>query len=458
MEENTLNKLTISGFRGIIGQDLTDKTAKTFATAFVNALKTKYKKENLSILIGRDGRESGKEIEQVLAGTLVSSGTNVTVGGILTTPAVLYLTKTLPYDGAIIITASHNPEEYNGLKFVTSDGFFADKEIIEQIKNFIKQGSFDTGNDKKGEAIFDTTLSANYIDHIISSFTKLKTKPRVIVDTVNSSGSIMAPEFLRGLGAETIALHDEPIGSFQRPPEPNPAALKELGRATLGYQMDVGFGLDPDGDRLVLVDENGIPVFEEYTLALCAKAFYKKLKKENAIESAGPLVINMSTSKTLIDVAKEYGVKTVLSPVGEPNVVKKMQQEKSMFGGEGNGGVIFRPINFCRDSFVGMALILNLMEESGKKISELVAELPKYVMLKEKVENVSNLNDKIQGLKDAFNESEVNEEDGIRFDFKDNSWVQIRASNTEPIVRIYGEAEDEDTIIKLANKAKAAIV
>lgn len=457
MQENIIDKLTVSGFRGIVGEDLTDEITAAFVKAFTNVIKSELGKESLNILVGRDGRDGGEEIEQTIVGTIVELGSNATVGGLLTTPSMLYLTKTLPYDAAIIITASHNPQEYNGMKFLDTKGQFIKKDTILKIKDLLKNSEdLDKNNNgARGEAVIDTTLKDDYINHIVSLFTKLKTKPRVIVDTVNASGSIMAPEFLRALGAETIAMNDEPIGVFARPPEPNPAALAELGRATLGYGMDVGFGLDPDGDRLVIVDENGIPVFEEYTLALTAKAFYEKLKETDTLSSAGPLVINLSTSKTVEDVAKEYGIKTMRSPVGEANVVKMMTENNSMFGGEGSGGVIFRPVNFGRDSFVGMALVLNLMEESGKKISELVAELPKYVMLKEKINGVENFKSYIPKLMDMFPDAETDQSDGVRFDFKDDSWVQVRASNTEPIVRIMGEAKYEDTIVELANKVKS---
>jgi phosphomannomutase len=456
MQDYIIDKLTISGFRGILGEALTDESVSLFALAFIQSIKERTGKEQVHILLGRDGRESGEEIEQTIANTIVNNGDDVTVGGILTTPSVLYLTKTLTFDGALIITASHNPEEYNGLKFITEDGFFATKEIIEKMKLLISENKIDLNKipETKGTAIEDLTLKDSYINHVVSAFEKSKTKPRVIIDTVNSSGSIMAPEFLRALGAEVIVINDEPVGTFGRPPEPNPAALKELGRATLGYGMDVGFGLDPDGDRLVVVDENGIVVFEEYTLALTARAFYEKISKENATPAAGPLIINGSTSRTVEDVAERYGVKTLRSPVGEANVVKKMKENNSMFGGEGSGGVIFRPINFGRDSFVGMALILNLMEESGKKISELVEELPKYVMLKEKIGGIYGFKDYIPELKNLFHSAEINEEDGIRFDFPDQSWLSVRASNTEPIVRIIGEAKDEKTIINLINRVK----
>ncbi len=456
MQEHIIDKLTVSGFRGIVGEDLTDEVVADFVTAFTSVIKSESGKDSLNILVGRDGREGGEEIEQTIVQAIVESGNNTTVGGLLTTPSMLYLTKTLPYDGAIIITASHNPQEYNGMKFLDSKGQFIKKDTILKIKDLLKNNSdLGAGSNTRGEAVMDTTLKDDYINHIVSLFTKLKTKPRVIVDTVNASGSIMAPEFLRALGAETIAMNDEPIGVFARPPEPNPAALAELGRATLGYGMDVGFGLDPDGDRLVIVDENGIPVFEEYTLALTAKAFYEKLKETDTLSSAGPLVINLSTSKTVEDVAKEYGIKTIRSPVGEANVVKMMTENNSMFGGEGSGGVIFRPVNFGRDSFVGMALILNLMEESGKKISELVADLPKYIMLKEKITGVENFKSYISKLIDLFPSAEIDQADGVRFDFADSSWIQVRASNTEPIVRIMGEAKDEDTIVNLANKVKS---
>ncbi len=464
MDQNILNKLTISGFRGIIGEILTPESVALLAQAFAITIKEKMGKNDIHLLIARDGRNSGEEIEQNLVLSLTNSGVNVTVVGIVTTPSVLYLTKTLTFDGAIIITASHNPVEYNGLKFITSDGKFASHEIIKQMKAILclpeKEliAKIDSNmGDKKSEAIIDTTLGSNYINHVISSFSKLTTKPRVMLDPVNSSGSIMGPEFLRGMGAEVITIYDDITEEFERPPEPNPAALSELGRATLGYGMDVGFGLDPDADRLVVVDENGLPVFEEYTLALCARAFYEKLKKEDVLNSAGPLVVNMSTSKTVIDVAKEYGVDSVLSPVGEANVVNKMIENNSMFGGEGSGGVIFRPVNFGRDSFVGMALILNLMEESGKKISELVAELPKYIMLKDKISGINDFKSYTQQIKSLFPDATVNEDDGLRFDFSDSSWIQVRASNTEPIVRIIGEAKEEARIVELADKVKSIL-
>lgn len=456
MQEHIIDKLTVSGFRGIIGEDVTDETVTNFVQAFSQVISNETGKNNLNILIGRDGRDGGEEIEQTIVQALIYAGHNTTVGGVLTTPSMLYLTKILPYDGAVIITASHNPQEYNGMKFLDSNGQFIKKDTILKIKELLRDNTDLTNTDSGtlGEAVMDTTLKDDYINHIVSLFTKLKTKPRVIVDTVNASGSIMAPEFLRALGAETIAMNDEPIGIFARAPEPNPAALSELGRATLGYGMDVGFGLDPDGDRLVIVDENGIPVFEEYTLALTAKAFYEKLKETDTLTSAGPLVINLSTSKTVEEVAKEYGIKTMRSPVGEANVVKMMTENNSMFGGEGSGGVIFRPVNFGRDSFVGMALVLNLMEESGKKISELVAELPKYIMLKEKITGVEDFKSYIPKLLELFPDSAVDQNDGVRFDFKDDSWIQVRASNTEPIVRIMGESKDENTIVELANKVK----
>lgn len=464
MNDNILNKLTISGFRGIIGETLTPESVALLAQGFVITLKEKLNKSDIHLLIARDGRNSGNEIEQNLVLSLTNSGVDITAAGITTTPSVLYLTKTFSFDGAIIITASHNPVEYNGLKFVTSDGFFANPEIIKQMKNILSLpekeliAKIDSKMNKtKGEAIIDTTLGNSYVNHIISAFSKLTTRPRVMLDPVNSSGSIMGPEFLRGLGAEVITIYDDITQEFERPPEPNPAALSELGRATLGYGMDVGFGLDPDADRLVVVDENGLPVFEEYTLALCARAFYEKLKKENVLNSAGPLVVNMSTSKTVIDVAKEYGITTVLSPVGEANVVNKMIENNSMFGGEGSGGVIFRPVNFGRDSFVAMALILNLMEESGKKISQLVDELPKYIMLKDKISGVSDFKSHAQQIKSLFPEGAVNEDDGLRFDFPDGEWLQVRPSNTEPIVRIIGEAKEEARIVELAGKVKSVL-
>lgn len=454
MQDYIINKLTISGFRGIIGESLTDEIIYKMTVAFIEVLKQQANKNKVHILLGRDGRSSGEEIEKTIAQAIVESGSDVTIGGILTTPSVLYLTKTLTFDGSLIITASHNPEEYNGLKFVTSNGHFITKETVNKIKEILKSENY-TKIQEKGEIHIDTNIGNDYINHITSSFEKLKTKPRVIIDTVNSSASIMGPEFLRSIGAEVIAINDEPIGKFSRPPEPNPAALTELGRATLGYGMDIGFGLDPDGDRLVIVDENGIPVFEEYTIALAAKAFYEKLKKENALSSSGPLVVNMSTSRTVIDIARSYGIETVLSPVGEANVVKKMQETNSMFGGEGSGGVILRPINFGRDSFVAMILILKLLEESGKKVSEIVSEIPKYIMLKEKIEGIHDFTKYIPNIKDLFHTAQINEEDGIRFDFDDGSWVQVRASNTEPIVRIMGESKDEETIKNMAQKIKS---
>lgn len=458
ISQNIINRLTISGFRGILGEELTQETIIEFTKSFIAVLKENTGKETISILIGRDGRQSGEEIEQTIVNTLVNLGCNITVGGILTTPSVMYLTKTLTFDGALIITASHNPIEYNGIKFVLGNGFFVPQEFITKMKSHLEVGLPSEENNIEGVAIVDNTLAKTYIDHIVGSFSKLKNKYRVIVDPVNSSGSFMAQEFLRSLGCDVIMINDDPIGTFSRPPEPNPTALMELGRATLGYAMDIGFGLDPDGDRLVIVDENGLPVFEEYTLALCAQSLYTKLEKENAISSAGPFVTNLSTSRTGDDIAKKYGIKTIKSPVGEPNVVKKMIENNSMFGGEGNGGVIFRPVNFCRDSFVGMALILHLMDETDKKISELVNDLPKYIMAKEKVSGITNFKDYIPKIENLFPEASFDYQDGLYMSFPDSSWLQVRASNTEPIVRIYGESKTQDKMDELVNKVKQVLV
>lgn len=425
-------KFTISGLRGVWGTELTAEAVDRYARAFAAFLKSQ---GGTRVLIGRDGRGSGGAIAEVLAAALSASGLDVVDGGILPTPTVLFVVRTEGFSGGIIATASHNPIEYNGLKFVTSEGLFIDAKAVAAMKAAIG-GNEVVATAKPGSISSDETLGAKHIEHILAQvdIERIRAKRfKVVIDPINASGCVLGPMLLERLGCDVHALNCEPDGNFAHPPEPIPEHLKMLGEAVLKQGAALGFAQDPDADRLVLADETGTVVFEEYTLALAVKAAL--------LRQPGPVVANLSTSRTAEDIAESYSVPFFRTPVGEANVVAGIKKHGAIIGGEGSGGVIYPAMNPCRDSFAGMALILELLAREEKPLSDIVAGLPRYAMKKTKFPFTGTFDDlkaKVIGL---FPDATVNEEDGIRFDFPDRSWVTLRASNTEPIARAFAEAK-----------------
>jgi phosphomannomutase len=382
---------------------------------------------------------------------------NVIDGDIMPTPTVLFSVRKHMYDGAIIITASHNPIEYNGLKFINKKALFCTGEEIETIEKYYKEElegkniSSDSLEKNSGEQAAVPNFTKEHADEILAhvDVEAIRAKKfKVAVDMINASACVMDPYLFEKLGVEFIPLNNIPNGKFAHKPEPIGDNLGEIMKITEKLKPDLGFVHDPDADRLVLINEKGEIVFEEYTIVLAIENILSK-------NPGKTIAINLSTSRMSVDVAKKYGSECILAEVGEPNVVKEIISHNAIIGGEGNGGVIYPTINLARDSFVGIALILELLAERGKTISECIALLPKYFMKKDKLSIIGlNLQEIILKLKTHFKEAKTIEIDGIRLDFPDNSWLHLHPSNTEPIVRLYGEAKTQERIDALFNEAK----
>lgn len=439
------------------------------------------------IIIGRDGRPSGSKIEEILYKTFTSLGRDVKLIGIVPSPTVQLITELENAAGGISITASHNPDDWNGLKFINSKGIFLDEkenaalwdllELIEKspIDSWIEKqvGLKDSSNssvffDDAQDNILDyrqnnSEAHKTHIDSILKlpyltnslDFLKEK-KSRVVVDAVNASGSVIVPDLLEQLGCEVIRLYCDSSGVFPHLPEPLPVNLTELAEAVKRENADIGISVDPDADRLVLIDETGEPIGEENTIVLAVQSVMCFVV-ENHLEMNLTSVVNHSTTQGVEYIAGKYGGKVVRSAVGEINVVKKMMATGAIIGGEGSGGVILPECHYGRDSLVGIALILSLIARSGKTLSELRNEIPNYSMVKDKFHFDGDFSDLSVKVKSIFENCQVIEEDGLKFIYAD-SWLQIRRSNTEPIVRIIAEGVNPDEINGLISMIKKVIL
>lgn len=463
-------ELKVSGYRGIWGKNLTEEIAIKYAHAFGLFLK-KEKTENhkIKILIGRDGRESGSSIANAIIPTLQKLNIETIYGDILPTPTIMFAVNHNKYDGAIIITASHNPIEYNGLKFVVDGGRMINEEEVEKIKKFLisqMEQNQENSNligapeeqvmranfpDSAKPTIISSKLIHEHVDFILKNIDVEKIRARkfrVAVDMINASACVIDPYMFEKLGIEYVSINDIPSGKFAHTPEPLKENLFDLEKLVKDNKCDIGFAQDPDADRLVIVDENGNCISEEYTLAFGIENILNKNPNSN-------IVINMSTSQMIEDIAEKYNSKCIRTKVGESNVFSGMKHTNAIAGGEGGGGVIYPKINNCRDSFVSIALTLELLANKNQSVSYLVESLPKYYMKKDK-ESVEgkNLNEIYEKLKKHFLDTKTNEEDGLRLDFIDKSWIHIRPSNTEPIIRIFGEAKTKERIDELFKEIK----
>lgn len=450
-------KLNVSGYRGIWGTDLNEQIAYEFGLSFAKLIKN----NNLpkKILIGRDARKTGPLILGALKQAFQKEGIEYEFAGIIPTPSMLLLVRKLGFGGGIMITASHNPPEYNGMKLINSKGLFATTEQIEEIiKNKDSLSSQERAGVRldlnlKGEEIPDNQKFRKiHINEILKNIDveKIKNKKfKVAHDPINSAGSIITLELLQTLGCEVYQINKEQTGEFTHMPEPLAINLGQIAQAVKDSGADIGFAQDPDADRLVLVNEKGEIINEEYTVTLGIKSALLKNK--------GDIVVNMSTSKMCDDLAAENNVKIFRTKIGEANVVDKMLEINAVAGGEGSGGMIYPKINPARDSLVGMALVLEMMATKEKQISEIVNEIPKYFMQKDKIPMNGGLNEIYEKVKMAFLDGEINTLDGLRLDFADSSWVHIRPSNTEPIVRIFGEAKTQEAIDALFTKVRLTL-
>ena len=446
---------SISGFRGTIGgnpgDNLTPIDAVKFAAAYGTWLKNQSDKESYKVVIGRDARISGQMISQLVCSTLQGLGINVIDLGLSTTPTVEVMVTHLDADGGIILTASHNPKEWNALKLLNAKGEFVSAEDGAQILATVDADDYqfaqvdDLGSYETFEGAIDL-----HIDQILElplvNVEAIKAKKfKVAIDAVNSTGGISIPNLLDRLGVEYIKMYCEPTGHFPHNPEPLKEHLGDICAKVIEEKADFGIVVDPDVDRLAIIDEKGNMFGEEYTLV--AVADYVLGKTPSATVS------NLSSSRALRDVAEKHGQTYSPSAVGEVNVVIEMKATGAKIGGEGNGGIIYPELHYGRDSLVGIALFLSHLAEQDITVSELRATYPAYFMAKKKIEltpeiNVDELLIKVQEL---YKDEQINTVDGVKIDFE-NEWVHLRKSNTEPIIRIYTESTSEENANLLADK------
>ncbi|MHC4291643.1 MAG: phosphoglucosamine mutase [Planctomycetota bacterium] len=434
--------ISISGMRGLIGENLFPETAAAYGSAFGSFLKQRHSEnKKLSVAIGRDSRPSGSMIFSAVASGLASVGIDVIDLGICSTPAVGIMLRHLNCVGGIVITASHNPTPYNGIKLLLENGIAPSKELADQIiqmyhqKQFTFVGSLDCGtvniNDQANQVHLDKVLAIIKKDKIASK------RFKVVLDSVNGAGGPEAIMLLEILGCEVVCMNTEPTGVFAHTPEPTAENLTSLCQKVAETGADIGLAQDPDADRLAIVDETGNYIGEEFTLAFTSKFVFSQMK--------GSAAVNLSTSRMIDDIALQAGCTVLRTPVGEANVANTMVENNCVIGGEGNGGIIDLRVGPIRDSLVGMALVLGLLTETDKTVSQLAAEVGGYTMYKSKYPaDKTQAEAIINKAKTIFADAEINTSDGCRFDLPDG-WIHIRTSNTEPIMRIIIETKDPET-------------
>jgi len=433
--------ISVSGLRGIVGENFTAAIAAEYGSAFGTFLKRNLteKKEKLTVCIGRDSRPSGRMLCSAVAGGLSSVGIDVIDIGIVTTPAVGVMLRELNCAGGIVITASHNPIEYNGIKLLLGNGMAPPAQSAEKIKSYYFAKTFDfVGSADCGKLCCDERANKIHVEKVTSIIVPEKItakKYRVVLDSVNGAGGAEGKLLLSSLGCDVIAMNDEPTGDFAHQPEPLAENLTSLCEKVKEQKAALGFAQDPDADRLAIVDENARYIGEEFTLALAAKHILSKCK--------GGVATNLSTSRMIDDIAKEAGVQVFRTPVGEANVAAAMLKNDCVIGGEGNGGVIDLRIGPIRDGLVAIALVLEMLAETGKSISKLADEIVPHYMIKHKFPASKEEFEKIlSNTRGTFATAKIDTTDGCRFDFEEG-WLHLRPSNTEPVVRIIAEGKDQ---------------
>jgi phosphomannomutase len=435
--------VSISGIRGILGESLTPENIVKYITAFAKYVSRK------RIVIGRDGRLHGDLIEKIVESTLLMSGCEVINLGMVPTPTISLAVETLKANGGISITASHNPQEWNGMKFINSSGIFLNADENNKFLNFVND---EKGNGTDWDKVNTLQYYPGFEDYHIKRVLKIKSlsvkkikkrKFKIVLDCVNSSGSFIVPKLLAKLGCKVIKIDCDGSGIFTRKPEPLPENLKKTCKAVKKNNADIGIVVDPDADRLVFITEEGKPFGEENTITAFLKHILKSTSQKKRIAA-----VNLSTSRSVDDIVKALGGKLYKSPVGEINVIGKMKEHNAVAGGEGSGGVILPELHFGRDSLVGIAVILSEFAEFKGKVSEYKKQLPEYHITKAKI-SLENINpDSIFNfLREKYKEYPQNNDDGLRIDFKD-SWTNFRKSNTEPIMRIITEAKTPEAAIE----------
>jgi len=446
---------SISGIRGTIGgkvdENLTPIDAVKFAAAYGSWLKGQSGKEYVKVVIGRDARISGEMIQNLVQYTLIGLGIDVVNIGLSTTPTVEVAVPLEKADGGIILTASHNPKEWNALKLLNDKGEFVSDQDGKAILRIAQENDFSFATvDHLGKL----THNDRYIDLHIEEVLALplvtpeaiqKKKFRVVVDAVNSSGGIAIPRLLERLGVEVVKLYCEPNGHFPHNPEPLKEHLGDICKKVVEEKADFGIVVDPDVDRLAFITDQGEMFGEEYTLVACADYVLGKAK--------GNVVSNLSSSRALRDIAQKHGVTYSAAAVGEVNVVTEMKRVEAIIGGEGNGGIIYPELHYGRDALVGVALFLSLLAKRGGSVQQLRESYPAYFMSKNKIQLTEQINpDQIlKAMEQKYAHEQTTTIDGLKIDFSE-SWVHLRKSNTEPIIRIYTEAKSQKEADELAQR------
>lgn len=452
---------SISGIRGTIGgrpgEGLSALDVVKFTSAYASFIRNNTTKNSNTIVVGRDARISGPMVEQLVCGTLVSMGFDVINIGLASTPTTEIAVVEENACGGIILTASHNPRQWNALKLLDENGEFLNDNQGKEVLGIAEREDFTYADiDNIGTVLNNQTYNLKHIEKVLKlnlvDTEAIKNADfTVAVDAVNSVGGVIIPQLLKALGVKNIVeLNCEATGKFAHTPEPLPENLTQISELMRQGGIDVGFVVDPDVDRLAIVMENGEMFVEEYTLVAVADYILS--------HSPGNTVSNLSSSRALRDVTNAHGCQYNAAAVGEVNVVAKMKETNAVIGGEGNGGVIYPEAHYGRDALVGVALFLSLLAKSGKTVSQLKATYPQYAIAKNKIELTPEIDvDKIlAAMKEKYANENITDIDGVKIDFAD-SWVHLRKSNTEPIIRIYSEAHSMQEADKLADDIKEVI-
>jgi phosphomannomutase len=437
--------ISVSGVRGLVGETLTPAVALEFAQAYGTLL------GGGRVVLARDTRPSGAMFQATVAAGLLATGCEVIQLDVAMTPTVGHAIRTGAYAGGVVVTASHNPSEWNGLKFLDELGVAPDPARAQRIAELRSTGEYRLRTSGFGALTCDTDAGQRHVDAVLAvrDVPADRTRGlRVVLDSINGAGCTDTPRLLAALGCEVTHINGTPNGEFAHRPEPVRENLTQLCETVRQTGAAVGFAQDPDADRLALVDETGTYIGEEYTLALAAQFALAR--------RPGPVAANLSTSRMIDDVAARHGFRVIRTPVGESHVARAMLANQCVFGGEGNGGVIDPRIGYVRDSLTGISLIVQALAAAGRPLSALVADLPRYATIKQKFELPrERIDAAVRAVSASFASRRPNTADGVRVDF-DAGWVHLRASNTEPILRIIAEARTTVDAEQLVQQVRAA--
>jgi phosphomannomutase len=441
--------VSVSGIRGRVGDALTPEVVARYASAF--GAWCLAQGGSRQIVVGRDSRVSGPMFQRIVVGTLQLMGCDVIDIGLTTTPGCQLAVEHHHAAGAVMLSASHNPIEWNALKLIGSSGLFLEASQGAAMRSLLETGFKTAPWDRIGNVTCDTEVAARHVATVlaipyIDVEAIRRRRFKVALDCVRGSGATVMPALLEQLGCDVVAINMEPDGRFPREPEPIPENLSALEGLVKESGADIGMAVDPDVDRLAIVSDEGRAIGEDYTLALAAKLVLRHKR--------GPVVTNLSTSLLVEDVAREAGVAAIRAPVGEVNVAVRMRDEGAPIGGEGNGGVILPEVHLGRDAPIGAALLLQLLVEEGRPLSQIARSLPSYVIVKDKLARPNASLDTVYGaLRAAFSDAAADTQDGLRLAWADR-WVHVRPSGTEPIVRVIAEAPDEAQARELVRRSR----